>query len=65
MRVQAPVVAAGVLEGAAAVERHRCLADQCQHRNPAGQGLPRPGTVFRQPPPEVAATTPIPAPLRL
>ena len=26
---------------------------------------PSPGTVFRQPPPEVAATTPIPAPLRL
>ena len=26
---------------------------------------PSPGTVFRQPPPEVAATTPSPAPLRL
>ncbi len=64
-RVERAVAAAGVLEGAPAVERRRRLADQRQHRHPAGQCLAQPGTVFRQPPPEVAATTPRPAPLRL
>ena len=43
LAVQCTVSAAGVLEGAAAVERRRRLADQRQHRNPAGQRLTQAG----------------------
>ena len=59
------VRAAGVLEAALAVHRGGGLADQREHRNPARKRLAQPGDEVQRAPPDVATTTPRPAPLRL